>query len=174
MLPLQIDSIFIFHQNLHICLYLTYSDHCCCLSFAVEDGSEGNLALPATVEPTLVPKLLFKMLVDMRRNERSQASVRSELEYRVQELEAEIETNKSSMMALQLDFERRRTELESEHDKETSWLVRLHGVCCLQHLCFAAVIMIDIVLLHVFAEVYCIDTYRQSLWWSRDTGSEEL
>ncbi len=75
------------------------------------------------------------MLVDMRRNERSQASVRSELEYRVQELEAEIETNKSSMMALQLDFERRRTELESEHDKETSWLVRLHGVCVVCNIC---------------------------------------
>lgn len=55
--------------------------------------------------------------------------MRNELEYRIQELENELESNKSAMMAMQLEFERRKTELESEHDRETSWLVRLHCAC---------------------------------------------
>ena len=123
------------------------------------DGSGG------VATDKVLPKMLFKMLVDMRQKDRNnvrilahasvlnhsacssiigrrpcrcvcvlavclavcfQANERSELQLRIQELENEIETTKSSMMALQLEFERKRTELESEHDKATSWLVRLH------------------------------------------------
>jgi hypothetical protein len=113
--------------------------------FAVDDVPDvsGANTLP---EAKMLLKLLFRMLVDMKRTDRAnvgshtrcvhllrsylwcnlQTAARDELEFRVQELEGQVESGKNAMVAMQLDFERRKTELESEHDKQTSWLVRLH------------------------------------------------
>ena len=94
---------------------------CCVVSSDVPDIRNVE-SLP---EAKTMMKLLFNMMVNIRKEERAKVTALKELEYRVSELQDVVMEKEAALEAQQLDFDRKRLALEQKHSEATDWLFRV-------------------------------------------------
>ncbi len=70
-------------------------------------------------------KLLFSMMVDVRKEERRKVSSLKELEFRVSELQEMVVEKEAALEAQQLDFDRKRLAMEAKHSDVMDWLFHI-------------------------------------------------